>query len=103
MFVRNLNQKQEMAGALLFHIFVAAGVALTAAGSAKVQQNQQPDKAEGIMKAGIVILCAAWGGLVGYAGASYTSPVKNGRAARAGKLVRFLCLMQIPLSWILSD
>lgn len=72
-------------------MLVVAGVALTAAGSAKLQNHQQPiDKAEKTVKAGIAILAVSWGVLVGWAGLSFTAPrARNSTVARAGTVVSF--------------
>lgn len=74
---------------LAYHMLVAAGVALTAAGSAKLQQHEQPlDKAERMAKVGIAILAAAWGGLAGWTAFSFIVPRGgNPSLARAGTVV----------------
>lgn len=69
-------------------MLVIAGVALTAAGSAKLQAHQQPiDKDESIVKAGISILTVSWGVLVGWTAQSFTAQRATHGVARAGTLV----------------
>ncbi|CBF82328.1 hypothetical protein AN9205.2 [Aspergillus nidulans FGSC A4] len=73
--IQSLDKKLEWAAVFAYHILVVAGVALTAAGFAKLQQHEQPlDKAEKITKAGISILAVAWGVLVGWTGLSFIAP-----------------------------
>ncbi|BCR89977.1 uncharacterized protein ACHE_51175A [Aspergillus chevalieri] len=80
-----IDKKLEWAQTLFFHILVGAGVALTAAGSAKLQHHDQPiDKAEKIIKVGIVILAVCWGILVGWTALSFRAPRGDGPVVRAG-------------------
>lgn len=93
-----LDQKLETVLALAFHILVVGGVALTAAGSAKLQNHDQPfekiEKAEKIVKAGIAILAVAWGVLVGFAALSFTAPraTNSSSVMRAGTVVSYSSL-----------
>lgn len=69
-------------------MLVVAGVALTAAGSAKLEHHQQPiDKDESIVKAGIALLTVSWGVLAGWTAQSFTAPRATHNVARAGTLV----------------
>lgn len=70
-------------------MLVAGGVALTAAGSAKLQHHQEPlDRAEKIVKVGIVILTVCWAILVGWTGLSFSAPrARDGPVVRAGTVV----------------
>ncbi|KAL2022921.1 hypothetical protein VTK56DRAFT_4136 [Thermocarpiscus australiensis] len=73
--IQPLDKKTEWTSVLAYHMLVVAGVALTAAGSAKLQEHKQPlDKAEKMTKAGIAILTVAWGILVAWTGLSFTAP-----------------------------
>lgn len=93
--IHSLDKKLEWASVLAYHILVVAGVALTAAGSAKLQQHEQPlDKAEKITKAGMSILAVAWGVLVGWTGLSFIAPRRrNSSLMCAGTVVSiFSCL-----------
>ena len=84
-----IDKKLEWAQALFFHTLVGAGVALAAAGSAKLQNHDQPiDKAEKMIKVGIVILAVSWGILVGWTGLSFRAPKGDGPVVRAGTTVR---------------
>ncbi|GFF49216.1 hypothetical protein IFM61606_04852 [Aspergillus udagawae] len=87
--IQPLDTKMEWVSVLAYHMLVVAGVALTAAGSAKLQEHEQPlDKAEKIAKAGISILVVAWGFLVGWAGFSFTAPRgRNSSLTRAGTVL----------------
>lgn len=92
--IQNLDQKLEWVLVLFYHMLVMGGVALTAAGSAKLQSQKQPvdetaiEKAEKITKAGIAILAIAWGVLVGFSGLSFTAPrLRIGVVARSGTVV----------------
>jgi hypothetical protein len=71
-------------------MLVVAGVALTAAGSAKLAEHKEPlDKDKKIAEAGIAILAVAWGVLVGWTGFSFTAPKgRNFSLTRAGTVVR---------------
>lgn len=83
-----INKKLEWAQALFFHILVGAGVALAAAGSAKLQDHEQStDKAEKMIKVGIVILAICWGVLVGWTGLSFRAPRGDGPVVRDGTMV----------------
>lgn len=86
--IHNVNQKLEMALGLLFHFPVIAGVALTAAGSSKLQAKEQPiEKAEQLVKAGMAILTVTWAILVGWTALSLTAPRAQNVKARAGTVV----------------
>ncbi|ORY61459.1 uncharacterized protein BCR38DRAFT_411332 [Pseudomassariella vexata] len=92
--IRNLDEKLEWLLVLVFHIFVVGGVALVAAGSAKLQNHQQPiEKSEKIVKAGISILTVSWGILVGWVGLSFVAPrISNSTTERAGTtLLKSVC------------
>ncbi|KAJ6049465.1 uncharacterized protein N7446_007204 [Penicillium canescens] len=83
-----LDQKIEWALSLFYHIFVVGGVALTAAGSAKLQKHQQPiEKAENIVKAGIVILAICWAALVPGTVFSFITPARKRAGGRAGTVL----------------
>ncbi|EYE92984.1 uncharacterized protein EURHEDRAFT_461230 [Aspergillus ruber CBS 135680] len=83
-----INKKLEWAQALFFHILVGAGVALAAAGSAKLQDHEQStDKAEKMIKVGIVILAICWGVLVGWTGLSFRAPRGDGPVVRDGTMM----------------
>ncbi|KAJ5316744.1 hypothetical protein PENANT_c016G11537 [Penicillium antarcticum] len=83
--ISGLDQKLEWALSLFYHIFVIGGVALTAAGSAKLQKHQQPiEKAENIVKAGISILTICWAALVGGTFISFVTPARKSAGGRAG-------------------
>ncbi|GIJ92532.1 hypothetical protein Asppvi_001810 [Aspergillus pseudoviridinutans] len=84
-----LDKKMEWVSVLAYHMLVVAGVALTAAGSAQLQEHKQPiDKAEKIAKAGISILAVAWGILVAWTGFSFTAPRgRNFSLTRAGTVL----------------
>lgn len=89
--VAGLDQKLEWALALFYHIFVVGGVALTAAGSAKLQSHEEPvEKAEKLVKAGIGILTVCWVALVAGTVASFIAPVRKSALGRAGTMVCFL-------------
>lgn len=79
----------EWVSVLAYHMLVVAGVALTAAGSAKLQEHEQPlDKAEKIAKAGIAILAVAWVILVAWTSFSLVaSRGRNSSLTRAGTVV----------------
>ena len=79
----------EWVSVLAYHMLVVAGVVLTAAGSTKLQEHEQPlEKAEKIAEAGISILAVAWGVLVGWTGFSFIAPRgRNSSLARAGNVV----------------
>ena len=86
--VAGLNQKLEWAFALFYHIFVVGGVALTAAGSAKLQSHEEPaEKAEKIVKAGIAILTVCWVALVAATAITLIAPTKKSATRRAGTIV----------------
>ncbi|RHZ53566.1 uncharacterized protein CDV56_103643 [Aspergillus thermomutatus] len=87
--IHSLDKKMEWVCVLSYHMFVVAGVALTAAGSAKLQTHEQPlDKAAKIAKAGIAILAVAWGVLVAWTGVSFAAPRgRNSSLTRAGTLL----------------
>ncbi|KAJ9398044.1 hypothetical protein DTO282F9_4954 [Paecilomyces variotii] len=86
--IHGLDAKLEQVLGLLFHMLVIAGVALTAAGSAKLQAHQQSiDKDESIVKAGISILTVSWGVLVGWTAQSFTAQRATHGVARAGTLL----------------
>lgn len=81
-----IDKKLEWAQALFFHTLVGAGVALAAAGSAKLQNHDQPiDKAEKMIKVGIVILAVSWGILVGWTGLSFRAPKGMGLLCVLGR------------------
>ncbi|KAJ5335983.1 hypothetical protein MYU51_020133 [Penicillium brevicompactum] len=83
--VAGLDQKLEWTFALVYHIVVVGGVALTAAGSAKLQSHEEPiDKAEKIVKAGIAILTVCWVALVAATGLTFAVPARKSVAGRAG-------------------
>lgn len=86
------DKRIEWLSVLLYHMLVVAGVALTAAGSVKLQKREQPlDKAMKLTKAGIAILAVAWGILVGWTGLSFISPRgRNSSLTRAGHAVSIL-------------
>lgn len=90
--IQNLNQKQEWAFAFFYHISVVVGVALTAAGSAKLQHHEQPmEKNQKLVKAGMSILTVTWVILVGWAGLSFAAPkAKSTDIVRAGNVVCFV-------------
>ncbi|KAJ5776500.1 uncharacterized protein N7511_001511 [Penicillium nucicola] len=97
--ILGLNQKLEWALALLYHIFVVGGVALTAAGSAKLQKHQQPvETADGIVKAGIAILTICWAALVGGIVFSFITPARTSAVGRAGTTL--LTTLAFALVWI---
>lgn len=85
----------EWVSALAYHMLVVAGVALTAAGSAKLQAHQEPiDKADKMVKAGISILTVAWVALVGWTGLSFYAPRgRNSQLAAAGTVVSLSLLV----------
>ncbi|KAF9890657.1 hypothetical protein FE257_005788 [Aspergillus nanangensis] len=87
--IESLDKKMEWVSVLAYHMLVVAGVALTAAGSAKLQTHQQPiDKAEKITKVGISILTVAWGFLAGWTGLSFLAPRgRNSSITRAGTVL----------------
>ncbi|KAJ5554877.1 hypothetical protein N7535_007320 [Penicillium sp. DV-2018c] len=87
--IQPLDKKVEWVFVLAYHMLVVAGVALTAAGSVKLQKHEQPiDKAEKITKAGIAILAVAWGVLVGWTGISFIAPRgRNSSLTRAGNVL----------------
>ncbi|KAL1882533.1 hypothetical protein Plec18167_002949 [Paecilomyces lecythidis] len=86
--IHGLDAKIEQVLSLLFHMLVVAGVALTAAGSAKLEHHQQPiDKDESIVKAGIALLTVSWGVLAGWTAQSFTAPRATHNVARAGTLL----------------
>ncbi|THC93877.1 hypothetical protein EYZ11_006629 [Aspergillus tanneri] len=87
--IQPLDKKMEWVSVLAYHMLVVAGVALTAAGSAKLQGHEQPlDKAEKIVKAGISILAVAWGFLVGWTAFSFIAPRgRNSSLTRAGTVL----------------
>ncbi|CAG8153467.1 unnamed protein product [Penicillium salamii] len=86
--VAGLDQKLEWALALFYHIFVVGGVALTAAGSAKLQSHEEPvEKAEKLVKAGIGILTVCWVALVAGTVASFIAPVRKSALGRAGTML----------------
>ncbi|CAG8128627.1 unnamed protein product [Penicillium olsonii] len=86
--VAGLNQKLEWAFALFYHIFVVGGVALTAAGSAKLQSHEEPaEKAEKIVKAGIAILTVCWVALVAATAITLIAPTKKSATRRAGTIL----------------
>ncbi|KAL6232202.1 hypothetical protein BDW75DRAFT_247340 [Aspergillus navahoensis] len=87
--IQSLDKKMEWVSVLAYHMLVVAGVALSAAGSAKLQEHKQPlDKAEKIAKAGISILAVAWGFLVGWTGFSFIAPRRrNSSLTRAGTVL----------------
>ena len=87
--VYSINKKLEWVLALFFHFTVIAGVALTAAGSVKLQDQEQPiDKAQKMVRVGMAILAASWGMLVGLAGVTFFSQrARNPAIARAGTVV----------------
>lgn len=74
---------------LAYHMAVVAGVALTAAGSVKLEKHEEPiEKAERMVKAGMAILTVAWGILVGFAGLSWFGPrARDSGLTRAGTVV----------------
>ncbi|CAI7587268.1 unnamed protein product [Penicillium bialowiezense] len=83
--VAGLDTKLEWAFALVYHIVVVGGVALTAAGSAKLQSHEEPiDKAEKIVKAGIAILTVCWVALVAVTGLTFAVPARKSVVGRAG-------------------
>lgn len=89
--VAGLDTKLEWAFALVYHIVVVGGVALTAAGSAKLQSHEEPiDKAEKIVKAGIAILTVCWVALVAVTGLTFAVPARKSVVGRAGTTV---CLL----------
>lgn len=89
--IAGFDQKLEWTFALVYHIVVVGGVALTAAGSAKLQSHEEPiDKAEKIVKAGIAILTVCWVALVAATGLTFAVPVRKSVAGRAGTTV---CLL----------
>jgi hypothetical protein len=91
--IPSLDQKLEWALSLVYHIFVVGGVALAAAGSAKLQKHQQPvEKAESIVKAGIAILTICWAALVGGAIISFITPSTKSAVGRGGTTVSSLYL-----------
>ncbi|KAJ5201442.1 uncharacterized protein N7498_006105 [Penicillium cinerascens] len=81
--------KVEWLSVLAYQMLIIAGVAITAADSAKLQEHKQLlDKAETITRAGISILAVAWGFLVGWTGFSFIAPRgRNSSLTRAGKVV----------------
>ncbi|KAJ5295487.1 hypothetical protein N7508_010308 [Penicillium antarcticum] len=87
--IQPLDKKMEWVSVLAYHMLVVAGVALTAAGSAKLQEHEQPlDKAEKITEAGISILAVAWVILVGWTGFSFMAPRgRNSSLTRAGNVL----------------
>lgn len=74
---------------VVYHMAVVAGVALTAAGSVKLEKHEEPiEKAERMVKVGMAILTIAWGILVGFAGLSWFGPVaRESGHMRAGTVV----------------
>ncbi|KAJ5822848.1 hypothetical protein N7447_005188 [Penicillium robsamsonii] len=96
--IQSLDKKMEWAFVLAYHMLVVAGVALTAAGSVKLQEHNQPlDKAKNIAKAGISILAVAWGVLAGWTGFSFIAPRgRNSSLTRAGNVL----LMAIAFSLV---
>ncbi|GFF74390.1 hypothetical protein CNMCM6936_000548 [Aspergillus lentulus] len=87
--IQPLDKKMEWVSVLAYHMLVVAGVALTAAGSAKLQEHEQPlDKAEKIAKAGIAILAVAWVILVAWTSFSLVaSRGRNSSLTRAGTVL----------------
>jgi hypothetical protein len=87
--IQPLDKKMEWVSVLAYHMLVVAGVALTAAGSAKLQEHEHPlDKAEKIAKAGIAILAVAWGIVVAWTSFSLVaSRGRNSSLTRAGTVV----------------
>ncbi|KAK4868016.1 hypothetical protein LT330_007675 [Penicillium expansum] len=87
--IQVLDKKMEWVCALAYHMLVVAGVALTAAGSVKLQKHEQPlDKAERITKVGISILAVAWAVLVAWTGFSFIAPRgRNSPLMRAGNVL----------------
>ncbi|EPS27172.1 hypothetical protein PDE_02115 [Penicillium oxalicum 114-2] len=98
--IQHLDKKMEWVSALAYHMLVVAGVALTAAGSAKLQAHQEPiDKADKMVKAGISILTVAWVALVGWTGLSFHAPRgRNSQLAAAGTVL--LAAVVFALSFI---
>lgn len=100
--IPNLNKKFEWVLALFYHILVVGGVALTAAGSAKLQKTDQTaddmHKAERIVKVGMAVLTLSWIALVGWTGISFTGPrPRSDRVGNAGSTVSpFHILYYIP-------
>ncbi|KAL4888818.1 integral membrane protein [Aspergillus ambiguus] len=96
--IQPLDKKMEWVSVLAYHMVVVAGVALTAAGSAKLQKHEQPiDKAEKIAKAGISILAVSWAVLVAWTGFSFIAPRgRNSSLTRAGTIL----LMAIAFSLV---
>ncbi|KAJ5123971.1 uncharacterized protein N7515_007796 [Penicillium bovifimosum] len=92
--IQTLDKKLEWVFVLAYHMLVVAGVALTAAGSVKLQKPKNPldtadlDKADKIVKAGISILAVAWGVLVGWTSFSFIAPRgRNSSLTRAGNVL----------------
>lgn len=90
--IHNVDQKQEWAAALIYHIPVVVGVALTAAGSSKLQHHEQPiEKAETLIRAGMAILTACWVLLAAWTALAFRAPkAKNADRVNAGNVVWFL-------------
>ena len=89
--IRTVGWKAPVIFEFFVHGLVAAGVILTAIGSSKLQRiDESIDNAEKMVKAGIALLTAAWGILVGLAGLSFAAPrTKYGAVVRAGTIVSF--------------
>ncbi|KAJ6189014.1 hypothetical protein N7519_003922 [Penicillium mononematosum] len=86
--IQFLDKKMQWVSVLAYHMLVVAGVALTAAGSSKLQEHEQPLKAEKISRAGISIMVIAWGILVGWTGFSFVGPWgRNSSLTRAGNVL----------------
>ncbi|OQE40013.1 hypothetical protein PENCOP_c006G05633 [Penicillium coprophilum] len=87
--IQSTDKKTEWVSVLAYHMLVVAGVALTAAGSANLQEHEQPlEKDEKITEAGISILAVAWGLLVGWTGLSFVAPRgRNSSLTRAGNVL----------------
>ncbi|KAF3012677.1 hypothetical protein E8E15_001073 [Penicillium rubens] len=86
--IQSLDKKMEWVSVLAYHMLVIAGVALTAAGSSKLQEHEEPLKAEKISRAGISIMVVAWGFLVGWTGFSFVGPRgRNSSLTRAGNIL----------------
>ena len=86
--IQNINHKVEWAFALFYHIPVVVGVALTAAGSSKLQHHEDPEKSLKTVKAGMAILVVSWAILVGWTGFTFTAPrAMNAKRDRVGTVV----------------
>ncbi|RJE25689.1 hypothetical protein PHISCL_01952 [Aspergillus sclerotialis] len=87
--IHKVEQKQEWAFAIAYHIPVVVGVAITAVGSSKLQHHEQPiEKSEKLVKAGLAILAVCWGILVAWTAISFKAPkARNADRANAGTVL----------------